>query len=129
MQQEPGRPFWFVTHFFSISMERLRNKDFSAQAVEVRESLLDVQARFRSDEQSTRFKHRKQTGWKRNKITPEDCRNRLKSVAYQAAFYDMIQHTSTELAPWHLIEANNTLFTRINVLSISCDRLQQQIDR
>ncbi len=77
-----------------------------------------------ADEQLARFRHREQTGYKRYKLTEEDWRNREKWSAYEAAACDMIEKTSTNFAPWHLIEANDKKFARIKVLSILCDALE-----
>ena len=81
------------------------------------------------DEQLKRFEQRKVTGYKQHKITSEDWRNREKWDAYEAATCELIERTSTELAPWHLIEANDKLFARTKVLSVICDRLKDATDR
>src|SRR5205823_240469 len=66
-------------------------------------------------EQYKRFKAREKTPFKRFKITPEDWRNRQKWGAYEQAVADMVERTSTELAPWTLIEADDKHFARIKV--------------
>jgi len=81
------------------------------------------------DVQLERFKEREATGYKRYKITAEDWRNREKWNAYEAAACDVIERTSTELAPWNLIEANDKLFARIKVLTKICDSLQDAFDK
>jgi polyphosphate kinase 2 (PPK2 family) len=81
------------------------------------------------DEQLARFKARELTPYKRWKLTDEDWRNREKWDDYEAAVDDMIEHTSTTLAPWTLIEANDKRFSRIKVLATICDRLGVGIDR
>ena len=68
------------------------------------------------DEQLRRFKEREQTPFKRFKITAEDWRNREKWDAYEAAVCDMVDRTSTEIAPWTLVEANDKHYARIKVL-------------
>jgi AMP-polyphosphate phosphotransferase len=68
------------------------------------------------DEQLRRFKEREKTRFKRFKITSEDWRNRDKWEAYQAAAADMIDRTSTSLAPWTLVEANDKYHARVKVL-------------
>ncbi len=68
------------------------------------------------DEQLRRFKAREQQRYKRYKITADDYRNRAKWDAYQRAAHDMIERTSTELAPWTLVEANDKHFARVKVL-------------
>jgi polyphosphate:AMP phosphotransferase len=67
-------------------------------------------------EQHKRFKERQKTRFKQFKITPEDWRNRAKWDAYQAAASDMIERTSTGLAPWTLVEANDKYWARVKIL-------------
>jgi polyphosphate kinase 2 (PPK2 family) len=59
------------------------------------------------EEQLRRFKEREKTPHKRFKITDEDWRNRKKWPAYESAVADMIDRTSTDIAPWHLIASND----------------------
>lgn len=68
------------------------------------------------EEQLRRFREREKTGFKRFKITEEDWRNRDKWSAYKMAVSDMIERTSTELAPWTLVEANDKRHARLKVL-------------
>jgi len=77
-----------------------------------------------AQEQLKRFKERAKTRFKRFKITEEDWRNRDKWDAYQMAVCDMVDRTSTEIAPWTLVEANDKYFARIKVLKTLCDRLE-----
>ena len=82
-----------------------------------------------SAEQLNRFKLREETGYKRYKITDEDWRNREKAPAYEAAACEMIDQTSTDYAPWTLVEANNKLFARIKVLRTICERLDARLQK
>jgi polyphosphate:AMP phosphotransferase len=66
--------------------------------------------------QLKRFKEREQIPFKRFKITEEDWRNREKWPLYRDAVGDMVDRTSTEIAPWTLVEANDKRFARIKVL-------------
>jgi polyphosphate:AMP phosphotransferase len=68
------------------------------------------------EEQYRRFKAREKVAFKRFKITPEDWRNRKKWSAYETAVCDMVDRTSTAVAPWTLIEADNKYHARIKVL-------------
>jgi len=68
------------------------------------------------DEQLRRFHEREETGHKRFKITDEDWRNRERAAEYRLAINDMIERTSTELAPWTLVEANDKRHARLKVL-------------
>jgi len=77
-----------------------------------------------AEEQLRRFKEREKTRFKRFKITDEDWRNREKWDAYATAVCDMVDRTSTGLAPWTLVEANDKNFARVKVLKTLCDRLE-----
>jgi polyphosphate kinase 2 (PPK2 family) len=66
--------------------------------------------------QLQRFQEREQTPFKRFKITEDDWRNREKWPLYRDAVGDMVDRTSTEIAPWTLIEANDKRFARVKVL-------------
>jgi len=79
------------------------------------------------DEQLRRFKAREDTDFKRFKITEEDWRNRERWDDYASAACDMIDRTSTGLAPWTLVEANNKNFARAKVLRTICQRLEEAL--
>ena len=81
------------------------------------------------DEQFKRFKGREKIGFKRFKITDEDWRNRKKWDAYELAVCDMVDRTSTSIAPWTLIEANNKNYARIKVIRTLCSAVEQALDR
>lgn len=78
-------------------------------------------------EQLRRFKDREVTPYKQYKITEEDWRNRKKWSAYEAAACDMIERTSTETAPWILVEGNDKNWARIKVLKSVRDALRQEL--
>jgi polyphosphate kinase 2 (PPK2 family) len=79
------------------------------------------------DEQLKRFKEREKTRFKRFKITADDWRNRKRWKYYERAVCDMVDRTSTEIAPWTLVEADNKYFARIKVLRTLCDRLEKAL--
>ena len=74
-----------------------------------------------------RFQAREQTGFKRFKITEEDWRNRKKWDDYEHAVCDMIDRTSTQTAPWTLVEANNKRYARIKVLETVANALEKAV--
>ena len=82
-----------------------------------------------SDEQLKRFNDRMNTPEKRWKITDEDWRNRDKWDQYEIAVNDMLQKTSTDFAPWHIIENNDKKFGRIRTLNILNDTLEMWIEK
>ncbi|HRK38179.1 MAG TPA: polyphosphate:AMP phosphotransferase [Burkholderiaceae bacterium] len=80
------------------------------------------------EQQLARFEARQNTPYKAYKITAEDWRNRDKWPQYARAVDDMIDRTSTELAPWHIVASDDKLWSRIEVLRVLCDRLQAVVD-
>jgi polyphosphate kinase 2 (PPK2 family) len=81
------------------------------------------------EEQHRRFKEREKVSYKQFKITAEDWRNRKKWDQYEQAVCDMIDRTSTSVAPWTLVEANNKYYARIKVLKTLCGAIEQALDR
>jgi polyphosphate:AMP phosphotransferase len=80
------------------------------------------------DEQYRRFKAREKVAFKRFKITAEDWRNRKKWDAYEQAVCDMVDRTSSSIAPWTLVEANNKYHARLKVLQTLCGALEAALD-
>ena len=81
------------------------------------------------DEQHRRFKEREKVPYKQFKITAEDWRNRKKWDQYEQAVCDMVDRTSTSVAPWTLVEANNKYYARIKVLKTLCGAIEQALER
>ena len=79
-------------------------------------------------EQLRRFEARAKTPFKTFKITAEDWRNRKKWGAYEQAVADMVDRTSTEIAPWTLIEAEDKRFGRIKILKTIVAALERALD-
>ncbi|MEF3074987.1 polyphosphate:AMP phosphotransferase [Methylobacter sp. Wu1] len=79
------------------------------------------------DEQLRRFQSREQISYKQYKITDEDYRNREKWAAYELAVNEMIVRTSTQTAPWTLVEGNDKKYARIKVLKSYCERLESAL--
>jgi AMP-polyphosphate phosphotransferase len=81
------------------------------------------------EEQLARFRARQKVPFKRYKITPDDWRNRKKWPEYERAMCDMVDRTSTDFAPWHLVESNDKRWARVKVLRTLCDSLQRALER
>lgn len=77
------------------------------------------------DEQMKRFKERESTPYKQFKITDEDWRNRKKWDDYIVAASDMIDRTSTSIAPWTVIEANDKHLARVRTIETICERMEE----
>ncbi len=79
------------------------------------------------DEQMRRFQERETVSFKKYKITDEDYRNRERWDEYEQAVNDMVERTSTEFAPWVLIEGNQKRFARIKIISHYCASLEKAL--
>jgi polyphosphate kinase 2 (PPK2 family) len=79
------------------------------------------------EEQLRRFKAREEISYKRFKITEEDWRNRKKWPKYERAVNDMIDRTSTDIAPWTIVASNDKPFSRIETLERLCERIESQL--
>ncbi|APV49522.1 polyphosphate:AMP phosphotransferase [Betaproteobacteria bacterium GR16-43] len=99
--------------------------EFEAELAEAGGIVVKFWMAITPDEQLKRFKARKEIAYKRYKITDEDWRNRKKWPQYEQAICDMVERTSTDLAPWNLISANDKLHARVEVL----DRLVAALKR
>jgi polyphosphate kinase 2 (PPK2 family) len=67
-------------------------------------------------EQLERFEKRAQDPLKSWKLTDEDWRNREKRPQYEQAVEDMVAETSTDAAPWTLVEADSKRYARVKVI-------------
>jgi len=97
--------------------------DFEDQVVRAGGLMVKFWLQISQEEQLKRFKEREATEHKRFKIGEEDWRNRKKWPIYQKAVCDMLERTSTEHAPWTLVEAENKYFARIKILKTLVNRL------
>ena len=103
--------------------------DFESQLVRHNIVMVKFWLAISKEEQLRRFKEREKIGFKRFKITEEDWRNRDKWDDYEHAVCDMVDRTSTEIAPWTLVEANDKYFARIKVLKTLCDRIEAALKK
>jgi len=101
--------------------------DFEEQLARHGAVLVKFWLQISAEEQLRRFKEREVTGFKRHKITDDDWRNRDKWPLYEQAVCDMIDRTSTDIAPWTLIAAEDKRHARIAVLETLCTRIEQAL--
>jgi PPK2 family polyphosphate:nucleotide phosphotransferase len=76
------------------------------------------------EEQKERFLKRIDRPDKNWKISLADFKERQYWDEYMLAYQKMLQNTSTEYAPWHVIPADNKLFMRALVCDIIVDHLK-----
>lgn len=103
--------------------------DFEDQLVAHGVIVIKFWLQISKDEQLRRFKEREDTGFKRFKITAEDWRNRDKWDQYERAVCDMVDRTSTEIAPWTLVEANDKRYARVKILRTITDRIEAALKK
>jgi AMP-polyphosphate phosphotransferase len=101
--------------------------DFEAQLADTGTLVLKFWLAISEEEQLRRFQARDASPVKRYKLTEEDWRNREQWPAYQQAMNDMIDHTSTPRAPWHLIPAEDKRYARVETLRLLCQALENHL--
>jgi polyphosphate:AMP phosphotransferase len=101
--------------------------DFEEQLAQRGAVLIKFWLSITKEEQLKRFKEREVTGFKRFKITEEDWRNRRKWKKYELAVGEMIDRTSTDIAPWTVVEANNKYYARVKILKEVSARIEAAI--
>ncbi len=98
--------------------------DFEEQLAEGGATVVKLWLQISPEEQLRRFEERQNTGFKRFKLGPEDWRNREKWPRYEEAASEMIERTSTEFAPWTVVQADDKQAARLRVLETIVARLQ-----
>ena len=79
------------------------------------------------DEQERRFNDRMKNPEKQWKITDEDWRNREKWDQYEEAVNEMLEKTTTDYAPWIVVEGNSKYYARVKVLETVVKALEKKI--
>lgn len=79
------------------------------------------------DEQLRRFERRQNTPEKQWKITAEDWRNREKWAQYEVSVNDMLRYTTTEIAPWVIVESNNKKYAHLKAIKEVIRRLEEEL--
>jgi polyphosphate kinase 2 (PPK2 family) len=113
---------------FATEAEWMRSyteiNEFEDQLVERGIVLLKFWVHVTFEEQLRRFKEREKIAYKQWKLTDEDWRNRARWPQYEHAVNDMVERTSTRLAPWTIVEGNDKNFARLKVLRTIGDRMR-----
>ena len=79
------------------------------------------------DTQLARFTERQNTPEKQWKITEEDWRNREKWDAYEVAVDEMLAKTSTENAPWYILESVDKRDARIKAMKLLIEAIERAL--
>ena len=80
-------------------------------------------------EQLKRFEARRDDPLKAWKLTDDDWRNRARRAEYERAVDDMLERTSTDHAPWTVVEAESKRYARVKVAETVADRLAAALGR
>lgn len=102
--------------------------EFEAELADWGAVILKFWVQIDKDTQLERFNARKATPEKQWKITDEDWRNREKWDEYEQAVNEMLQKTSTEHAPWYILESVDKKYARVKALQIIVDALEKALD-
>ena len=102
---------------------------FEYQLVQWGAILLKFWVDITPDEQLARFEARAADPIKTWKLTDEDWRNRDKYPLYKAAVNDMFRLTSTEFAPWTMLESDSKWYARIQALEAINEALEARLHK
>jgi PPK2 family polyphosphate:nucleotide phosphotransferase len=112
----PDKKFW-QHRFESIN-------DLERHLVRSGTVILKFFLQLSKEEQRRRFLARLEDPAKNWKFSEADLHERLRWDDYQAAYEDMINHTSTKLAPWYIIPADHKWFEHLAVSEIIVETLK-----
>ena len=79
------------------------------------------------EEQLRRFRDRERDPFRAHKIGAEDWRNRARWREYEAAVEEMLERTSTETAPWTVVEADDKLYARVKVVETLAGAIRERL--
>ncbi len=100
---------------------------FERQMSEYGAVILKFWMNITKDEQEARFNARMENPDKQWKITDEDWRNREKWDQYEVAVDRMLLKTSTEHAPWIVVEGNDKLYARVKVIKTVVEAIEKKL--
>lgn len=101
--------------------------EFENQMIERGMLLLKFWLQISKEEQLKRFEKRRDSAYKRWKLTDDDWRNRDQWDTYESYGNDVVEYTSTKQAPWILIEGDSKHHARLTVMQTVIDHLQTRI--
>ena len=110
-----------LTHTLEVS----QNARTIAKALRLNEDL--AEAISLGHDLGRRFRAREKNPDKQWKITEEDWRNREKWDQYEEAVNEMLIRTSTEKAPWIVVEGNCKYYARIKVLETVVNAIEERL--
>lgn len=103
-------------------------KDFERMMADDGVRMVKLYFHISPEVQMRRFEERLRNPMKRWKLSYEDFRNRARWSETEQAVNEMFEKTSTPLAPWHVIAANQKKFGRIAALERILSTLSEGVD-
>jgi PPK2 family polyphosphate:nucleotide phosphotransferase len=97
---------------------------FEQKLVEDGTTIIKVAMFVSLDEQKARLSERLDRPDKYWKYNPADVDERLKWPAYQEAYQAMLERTSTEYAPWHVVPCDRKWYSRLAILELLIEALE-----
>ncbi|MFN4097029.1 MAG: polyphosphate kinase 2 family protein [Sphingomonas sp.] len=101
--------------------------DFEAQQAETGATLIKLFVHVTQETQDKRLRERIESPWKRWKTGLDDYRNRARRADYLNAMHEMFARTSTDAAPWVVIDGNDKKAARIAALTAIADALEARV--
>jgi PPK2 family polyphosphate:nucleotide phosphotransferase len=113
-----------------VEEERWRSRydsinDFERLLVRERTTIVKCLLHISKDAQLERFKERLEREDKHYKFSANDVRERRNWDAYQQAYEDAVNATSTEWAPWHVVPSDHKWYRNLVVARIVCSALEE----
>jgi PPK2 family polyphosphate:nucleotide phosphotransferase len=123
LQAEHIPPTLITKHVWKERFEDMRafERYLTRNGILIRKFFLNLSKK----EQKKRFLARLDEPGKNWKFSAADIKERSYWDDYMDAYEDMIRHTATPEAPWHVIPADNKWFTRIAVAATIVDTLEE----
>ena len=97
---------------------------FERELVDSGTTLVKVAMFVSLDEQKKRLAERLERPDKFWKYNPADIDERMKWPLYQEAYQAMLDRTSTDYAPWHIVPSNRKWYSRLAILELLIEALK-----
>jgi PPK2 family polyphosphate:nucleotide phosphotransferase len=110
-------------HFYHQRMRQIN--DFEKHLVENGTIILKFYLHLSKEEQKNRLLRRLEKPEKNWKFSAGDLKERKLWTKYMSTYEDLLSHTSTNYAPWHIIPADNKETARLYVGKILVEKLSK----
>jgi PPK2 family polyphosphate:nucleotide phosphotransferase len=98
---------------------------FERKVVDEGTTIIKVAMFVSLDEQKARLSERLERPDKYWKYNPSDVDERLQWPAYQEAYQALLERTSTDYAPWHVVPCDRKWYSRLAILELLIEALER----